>query len=124
MQAPQLHYSANLEDLKDYFSYCHSPDAEIIFNNRFQIHLLKLPKALVLSKGECHRLWIYSLSGSNRNRLYSCMRISFWMNIHADFFADYSPERINPGEKKHRVINILKITSGSTLEITNVVNQF
>lgn len=33
-----------------------------------------------------------------------------------DFFAGYSPERINPGDKRHRVANILKVTSGSTYE--------
>jgi UDP-N-acetyl-D-galactosamine dehydrogenase len=31
-----------------------------------------------------------------------------------DFFAGYSPERINPGDKQHRVTSILKVTSGST----------
>lgn len=40
-----------------------------------------------------------------------------------DFFAGYSPERINPGDKEHRVINILKITSGSTPEIAEIVDQ-
>ena len=39
----------------------------------------------------------------------------FKFNI--DFFAGYSPERINPGDKKHTVDKILKVTSGSTLEI-------
>lgn len=34
-----------------------------------------------------------------------------------DFFAGYSPERINPGDKEHRVSTILKITSGSTPEV-------
>ncbi|MBU0376351.1 Vi polysaccharide biosynthesis UDP-N-acetylglucosamine C-6 dehydrogenase TviB, partial [Acinetobacter baumannii] len=40
-----------------------------------------------------------------------------------DFFAGYSPERINPGDKLHRVTNILKITSGSTPEIADFVYQ-
>ena len=31
-----------------------------------------------------------------------------------DFFCGYSPERINPGDKEHRITNILKVTSGST----------
>jgi len=39
-----------------------------------------------------------------------------------DFFAGYSPERINPGDKEHRVTNILKVTSGSTPEIANFVD--
>lgn len=39
-----------------------------------------------------------------------------------DFFAGYSPERINPGDKEHRVTNILKVTSGSTEEIADFVD--
>lgn len=40
-----------------------------------------------------------------------------------DFFAGYSPERINPGDKEHRVTNILKVTSGSTPEIAEKIDQ-
>lgn len=40
-----------------------------------------------------------------------------------DFFAGYSPERINPGDKEHRVTNILKVTAGSTEEIAEFVDQ-
>ena len=40
-----------------------------------------------------------------------------------DFYCGYSPERINPGDKSHRISNILKITSGSTPEIALVVDQ-
>jgi len=39
-----------------------------------------------------------------------------------DFFAGYSPERINPGDKEHRVTTIMKVTSGSTPEIADEVN--
>ena len=39
-----------------------------------------------------------------------------------DFFAGYSPERINPGDHKHRLPSILKITSGSTPEAAELVN--
>jgi len=40
-----------------------------------------------------------------------------------DFFAGYSPERINPGDKEHRVTTIKKVTAGSTPEIAEVVDQ-
>jgi UDP-N-acetyl-D-galactosamine dehydrogenase len=40
-----------------------------------------------------------------------------------DFYAGYSPERINPGDKLHRVHNIIKITSGSTPEVAEYVDQ-
>ncbi|WDS36889.1 Vi polysaccharide biosynthesis UDP-N-acetylglucosamine C-6 dehydrogenase TviB [Pseudoxanthomonas sp.] len=40
-----------------------------------------------------------------------------------DFFAGYSPERINPGDKQHRVTSILKVTSGSTPEAADFVDR-
>ena len=40
-----------------------------------------------------------------------------------DFYAGYSPERINPGDKEHRVTNILKVTAGSTPEVADFVDE-
>ena len=40
-----------------------------------------------------------------------------------DFYAGYSPERINPGDKKHRLVNITKITSGSTEEVADFIDN-
>lgn len=40
-----------------------------------------------------------------------------------DFFVGYSPERINPGDKEHRVESIKKVTSGSTPEIADTIDQ-
>lgn len=45
------------------------------------------------------------------------------LTFNQDFFAGYSPERINPGDKERRVTNILKVTSGSTPEIAELVDQ-
>lgn len=45
------------------------------------------------------------------------------LKFNNDFFAGYSPERINPGDKKHTVTKILKVTSGSTPEIAKVVDD-
>ncbi|WP_417699402.1 Vi polysaccharide biosynthesis UDP-N-acetylglucosamine C-6 dehydrogenase TviB [Pseudoalteromonas lipolytica] len=45
------------------------------------------------------------------------------LTFNQDFYAGYSPERINPGDKEHRVTNILKVTSGSTPEIAELVDQ-
>lgn len=44
------------------------------------------------------------------------------LTYNVDFFAGYSPERINPGDREHRVPDIKKVTSGSTPEIAEVVN--
>ncbi|MFK8020289.1 MAG: Vi polysaccharide biosynthesis UDP-N-acetylglucosamine C-6 dehydrogenase TviB [Pseudomonadales bacterium] len=44
------------------------------------------------------------------------------LKYNEDFFAGYSPERINPGDKEHRLSNIVKVTSGSTPEVADKVD--
>ena len=45
------------------------------------------------------------------------------LKFNKDFFAGYSPERINPGDKEHRLPSIKKVTSGSTPEVANFVDE-
>ena len=45
------------------------------------------------------------------------------LSFNKDFYVGYSPERINPGDKEHRVTNILKVTSGSTPEVADYVDS-
>ncbi|WP_293016079.1 nucleotide sugar dehydrogenase, partial [Mongoliibacter sp.] len=45
------------------------------------------------------------------------------LRFNEDFFAGYSPERINPGDKEHTVAKILKVTSGSTPEVADYVDD-
>ena len=45
------------------------------------------------------------------------------LTFNKDFYAGYSPERINPGDKEHRVTNILKVTAGSTPEVADFVDE-
>ncbi len=45
------------------------------------------------------------------------------LTFNTDFYAGYSPERINPGDKEHRLTNILKVTSGSTPDTADFVDE-
>lgn len=45
------------------------------------------------------------------------------LKFNVDFFCGYSPERINPGDKEHRVTTIKKVTSGSTPDVANLVDD-
>ncbi len=45
------------------------------------------------------------------------------LRYNQDFFVGYSPERINPGDKEHRLPNILKVTSGSTAEVADFIDE-
>ncbi len=52
-----------------------------------------------------------------------CIEAVSGLVFNQDFFAGYSPERINPGDKEHRVENIKKVTSGSTPEIAQKIDD-
>jgi UDP-N-acetyl-D-galactosamine dehydrogenase len=45
------------------------------------------------------------------------------LKFNVDFYCGYSPERINPGDKQHRLVNIKKITAGSTFEIADLIDS-
>ncbi|HET6471286.1 MAG TPA: Vi polysaccharide biosynthesis UDP-N-acetylglucosamine C-6 dehydrogenase TviB [Pseudomonadales bacterium] len=45
------------------------------------------------------------------------------LKLNTDFFAGYSPERINPGDKTHRLTSIMKVTSGSTPEAADLIDR-
>lgn len=45
------------------------------------------------------------------------------LQFNRDFFAGYSPERVNPGDKQHRLTKIMKVTSGSTPEVAEIVDE-
>ncbi len=50
------------------------------------------------------------------------MEAASGLRYNRDFFAGYSPERINPGDREHRLVNIRKVTSGSTPEVAEFVD--
>ena len=45
------------------------------------------------------------------------------LKFNKEFFCGYSPERINPGDKDHKLVDIVKVTSGSTEKISNLVDD-
>jgi UDP-N-acetyl-D-galactosamine dehydrogenase len=62
------------------------------------------------------------LSGRDRGSLRADHRARIGPQVQRDFYAGYSPERINPGDKQHRLDTILKVTSGSTPEAADFVD--
>ena len=77
----------------------------------------------VLSKGD---IVIYESTvypGATEETCVPVLEAVSGLTYNQDFFCGYSPERINPGDKKHRVTNILKVTSGSTPEIADFVDS-
>ena len=88
-------------------------------------HLLKASEMLggVLKRGD---IVIYESTvypGATEEDCVPVLERASGLTFNVDFFAGYSPERINPGDKAHRLPDICKVTSGSTPEIAEEVDQ-
>jgi UDP-N-acetyl-D-glucosamine/UDP-N-acetyl-D-galactosamine dehydrogenase len=86
--------------------------------------LLKASKMLgrVIKKGDVIIYESTVYPGATEDDCIPVVEMISGLNLNIDFFAGYSPERINPGDKTHRVEDILKVTSGSDLATADFVD--
>lgn len=125
-QSAHLTYSANLEDLKDCnFFIVTVPTPIDEFKQPDLTPLVKASTSIgkVLNKGDVVVYESTVYPGATEETCIPVLEQVSGLTFNQDFFAGYSPERINPGDKLHRVTNILKITSGSTPEVADFVDQ-
>lgn len=125
-QSSHLTYSANLEDLKDCnFFIVTVPTPIDEFKQPDLTPLVKASTSIgkVLNKGDVVVYESTVYPGATEETCIPVLEQVSGLTFNQDFFAGYSPERINPGDKLHRVTNILKITSGSTPEVADFVDQ-
>lgn len=125
-QSAHLTYSANLEDLKDCnFFIVTVPTPIDEFKQPDLTPLVKASTSIgkVLNKGDVVVYESTVYPGATEETCIPVLEQVSGLTFNQDFFAGYSPERINPGDKLHRVTNILKITSGSTPEVAEFVDQ-
>lgn len=125
-QADKLSYSADTQDLQTANIYIVTVPTPI---NKFkQPDLTPLIKASetigkTLKKGD---IVIYESTvypGATEEDCVPVLEKVSGLTFNQDFFAGYSPERINPGDKEHRVTTILKVTAGSTPEVADFVDS-
>ena len=125
-QATQLNYTTDMEQLKSCNIYIVTVPTPI--DNHKCPDLTPLEKASetvgkVLSKGD---IVIYESTvypGATQEVCVPILERHSGLTFNKDFYCGYSPERINPGDKEHRVTTIKKVTSGSTPEIANIVDN-
>lgn len=125
-QATQLSYSANLEDLKQCnFFIVTVPTPIDEFKQPDLTPLIKASGSIgqVLNVGDIVVYESTVYPGATEEVCIPVLEKVSGLKFNQDFYAGYSPERINPGDKLHRVKNILKITSGSTTEVAEIVDQ-
>ncbi|WP_042719656.1 nucleotide sugar dehydrogenase [Flavobacterium sp. B17] len=118
--------SSDIQDIKEANVYVVTVPTPVDKHNRPDLTPLYKSSetvAKVLSKGD---IVIYESTvypGVTEEECIPVLERVSGMKFNEDFFAGYSPERINPGDKEHTVEKILKVTSGSTPEIGEIVNN-
>ncbi|MCH2340087.1 MAG: Vi polysaccharide biosynthesis UDP-N-acetylglucosamine C-6 dehydrogenase TviB [Pseudomonas sp.] len=125
-QAEKLSYTAKLDDLRDCNVFIVTVPTPI--DEHKQPDLTPLVKASetigkVLKKGD---IVIYESTvypGATEEDCVPVLEKVSGLKFNVDFFAGYSPERINPGDKEHRVTTIQKVTSGSNPEVADLVDE-
>lgn len=118
--------SSNMDDIRDCNIYIVTVPTPVDKNNAPDLTpLIKASETVgkVLSKGD---IVIYESTvypGATEEDCIPIVERVSGLQYNKDFFAGYSPERINPGDKEHTVEKIKKVTSGSTPEIGKIVNE-
>lgn len=121
-----LFCSSTIDNIKDCNYYIVTVPTPVDKNNRPDLTpLYKSSETVgkVLKKGD---IVIYESTvypGVTEEECIPVLEKISGLQFNVDFFAGYSPERINPGDKEHTVEKILKVTSGSTPEIGQKVNN-
>ena len=126
LAATQLSYSCELKDLQDCnFFIVTVPTPIDDFKQPDLTPLIKASESIgkVLKKGDIVVYESTVYPGATEEVCIPVLERVSGLQFNQDFYAGYSPERINPGDKLHRVTNILKITSGSTPETAAYVDQ-
>ncbi|MEC4050877.1 nucleotide sugar dehydrogenase [Flavobacterium sp. SUN046] len=121
-----LYCSTNIEDIKDCNYYIVTVPTPVDKNNRPDLTpLYKSSEAVgkVLKKGDIVVYESTVYPGLTEEECVPVLEKVSGLKFNVDFFAGYSPERINPGDKEHTVEKILKITAGSTPETGIKVND-
>ena len=121
-----LYLSSNLEEIRACNVYIVTVPTPVDKNNRPDLTpLIKASETIgkVISKID---IVIYESTvypGCTEEDCLPVIEKISGMKLNVDFYAGYSPERINPGDKEHTVTTIRKVTSGSTPEIAEIVDQ-
>jgi len=124
--ATQLQFTASQSDLKACNIYIVTVPTPIDAYRQPDLTPLRKASemiATVLSKGD---IVIYESTvypGATEEVCIPIIEQATGLTFNQDFYAGYSPERINPGDKTHRLPNILKVTSGSNPEIADLVDS-
>lgn len=118
--------TTNLDEIKDCNFYVVAVPTPVDNNNRPDLTPLisaSTTVGKVISKGDIVVYESTVYPGVTEEECLPVVEKVSGLKFNEDFFAGYSPERINPGDKQHTVEKIKKVTSGSTPEIADIVDS-
>ena len=118
--------TSNIEDIKDCNFYIVAVPTPVDSNNRPDLTpLISASETVgkVISKDDIVVYESTVYPGVTEEECLPVVEKVSGLKFNEDFFAGYSPERINPGDKEHTVEKIKKVTSGSTPEIADIVDN-
>ena len=124
--AQHLSFANKLDNIKDADTYIIAVPTPVTTAKVPDLTLAKLASETVgkvLKKGD---IVIYESTvypGATEEEMVPVLERVSGLEFNKDFFVGYSPERINPGDKKHSLRTIVKVTSGSTPETAEIVDQ-
>ena len=125
-QASHLNYSSDIQALKDCnFFIVTVPTPIDDYKQPDLTPLIKASEAIgsLLKKDDIVVYESTVYPGATEEVCIPVLEKVSGLTFNQDFYAGYSPERINPGDKEHRVTNILKVTAGSTSEVADFVDE-
>lgn len=124
-QAQQLTFTSHGPDLESCDIYIVTVPTPIDSSKQPNLRPLEKASALigsVIAKGNIAIFESTVFPGCTEEVCVPLIEQESGLQCNQDFFAGYSPERINPGDKQHRLPNITKVTSGSTPEAANYID--
>jgi UDP-N-acetyl-D-galactosamine dehydrogenase len=126
MKAQNLLFSSNLRDIEKSNVYIVTVPTPIDENNTPNLDPLRKASEMLANVLEKDNIVIFESTvypGATEEVCIPILEKISGLRYNIDFFAGYSPERINPGDKKYTLTKIKKITSGSTPEVAYLVND-
>ncbi|SFV80940.1 UDP-glucose dehydrogenase [hydrothermal vent metagenome] len=124
--AVYLSYTTNIDDIKDCAIYIVTVPTPIDKHKRPDLTPLEKSSetvGIVLKKGDVVIYESTVYPGATEEVCVPILEKQSGLTFNKDFYCGYSPERINPGDKEHRVTTIKKVTAGSTPEIATKVDE-
>ena len=126
IDAVHLTYTTNLNDLKDCEIFIVTVPTPIDSHKRPDLTPLEKSSESIGSILKKDDIVIYESTvypGATEEICVPILEQHSGLKFNESFYCGYSPERINPGDKEHRLVTIKKITSGSTAIVANIVDE-